>query len=128
VHDPLLAGISAILFDMDGVIVDSMPHHARAWRTVLGKHGLTLQDEDIFRREGMTGSSSVIDIFREKGINPPDNDELTNLQNLKDKIFEEANIPLSRHPGYYNPAEQLGLQARPCYRVFQAIGLSLNPS
>ncbi len=96
-HDPLLAGISAILFDMDGVIVDSMPHHARAWRTVLGKHGLTLQDEDIFRREGMTGSSSVIDIFREKGINPPDSDELANLQNSKDKIFEEAQISL--YPG-----------------------------
>ena len=32
--------LEAIIFDLDGVIVDSMPMHTAAWRRYLGQHGL----------------------------------------------------------------------------------------
>ena len=31
----------AYFFDMDGVLFDSMPHHAIAWEEVMKKHGLS---------------------------------------------------------------------------------------
>jgi len=38
----------AVLWDMDGVIVDSGPVHRRAWRVFLARRGLTVTDE-IYR-------------------------------------------------------------------------------
>jgi len=82
----------ALLFDMDGVIVDSMENHARAWIEVLSQEGLALDKEDIFKREGMAGLDSVIDIFREKRVEPPSPDRLRRLQEKKHEIFERHRV------------------------------------
>ena len=34
--------LKAVLFDMDGVLFDSMPYHADAWAQVMKRHGLDL--------------------------------------------------------------------------------------
>ena len=62
-----LKDINSILFDMDGVIVDSMPFHAEAWQSVLEDCGLSVSREEIYMREGMTGLESIKDIFRSHG-------------------------------------------------------------
>jgi len=42
---PLL-GIAAVIFDMDGVLVDSEPLHLRATRAALGAHGASYTERD----------------------------------------------------------------------------------
>jgi len=42
----------AVLFDMDGVLVDSMPYHFISWFEVLRKRGIRIMPIDIFEREG----------------------------------------------------------------------------
>lgn len=42
--------MDAILFDFDGVIVDSEPIHLAAFQQVLGQQGLTLSREDYYSR------------------------------------------------------------------------------
>jgi beta-phosphoglucomutase len=42
----------ALLFDMDGVIVDSMPYHFFAWYEALKKYGITVSTQDIYEHEG----------------------------------------------------------------------------
>ena len=59
--------ISALIFDMDGVITDTMPYHLRAWKSVLGSSGISVSHEDIYKREGQKGIDSVREIFKEKG-------------------------------------------------------------
>jgi len=76
------------LFDMDGVVVDSMEQHARTWIEVLAGYGVSLGREDIFRREGMSGLSSIRDIFREKGLDVPSDRDLLALQEKKLALFE----------------------------------------
>jgi beta-phosphoglucomutase-like phosphatase (HAD superfamily) len=34
--------LKAVLFDMDGVLFNSMPYHSEAWHKVMKSHGLTL--------------------------------------------------------------------------------------
>ena len=80
--------IRAVLFDMDGVITDSMGLHEYAWRNAFKEIGLILDSHDIFRREGMSGIASVRDIFLEKGIEPPDDIQLENLINRKHFHFK----------------------------------------
>ena len=39
--------IKAVLFDMDGVLFNSMPYHSEAWHNVMKSHGLTLSREPL---------------------------------------------------------------------------------
>ena len=40
--------LRAVLFDMDGVLFDSMPYHADAWAEVMNRHGLHFTREEAF--------------------------------------------------------------------------------
>ncbi len=59
--------VSAVIFDMDGVITDTMTYHMRAWKSVLANHGLKVTKNDIYKREGQRGLDSVGELFKEHG-------------------------------------------------------------
>lgn len=59
--------IHAIIFDMDGVITNTMPDHYRSWRTVLEKMGLRVSHYDVYSREGQPGINSVHELFTQYG-------------------------------------------------------------
>ncbi len=43
---------SAVLFDLDGVLLDSMPYHVQAWQTVFSRYGVQIEPHEIYAREG----------------------------------------------------------------------------
>lgn len=47
------------MFDMDGVLFDSMPRHAKAWRQTMLDEGLDFPESRIYENEGRTGKSSI---------------------------------------------------------------------
>ena len=49
----------AYFFDMDGVLFNSMPHHAIAWEEVMKRHGLPFTAYDCYLNEGRTGESVI---------------------------------------------------------------------
>ena len=49
----------AVLFDMDGVLFDSMPFHARSWAQVCSEHGLEMSPEEAYLHEGRTGEDTI---------------------------------------------------------------------
>jgi len=49
----------AVLFDMDGVLYNSMPNHARAWVRSMQESGLTMSEADAYRFEGMRGVETI---------------------------------------------------------------------
>ena len=54
----------AVLFDMDGVLYDSMKFHARAWFEIANKHALLSTPEDFYMFEGRTGESTVNELYQ----------------------------------------------------------------
>jgi len=44
--------LKAIIFDMDGVLVDSMSYHAQAVQNIFDQIGVKMDKQDIFEREG----------------------------------------------------------------------------
>ena len=44
--------LKALIFDMDGVLVDSMPFHAAAWKKAFFDMGMEIQERDIYAIEG----------------------------------------------------------------------------
>ncbi|MFA6701229.1 MAG: HAD hydrolase-like protein [Dysgonamonadaceae bacterium] len=61
--------LKAILFDMDGVLYDSMSAHAKSWQQVFEEEGFTTTTpEEFYLHEGRTGKSTINIMFeREKG-------------------------------------------------------------
>ena len=57
--------IKSVIFDMDGVITNTMPDHYRSWKTALKEEGIHVTYEDIYKREGQPGISSVREISME---------------------------------------------------------------
>jgi beta-phosphoglucomutase len=57
--------ILAVIFDMDGVIADTMVYHMRAWRMIFARYGIHVSKNDIYKREGQKGINSVEEIFKE---------------------------------------------------------------
>ena len=51
--------LKAVLFDMDGVLFNSMPYHSEAWHQVMKTHGLDLSREEAYMHEGRTGASTI---------------------------------------------------------------------
>lgn len=51
--------LKAVLFDMDGVLFDSMGNHAEAWVRAAEQHGLTMTREMVYENEGRTGDGTI---------------------------------------------------------------------
>lgn len=51
--------LKAVLFDMDGVLFDSMPNHAYAWSHAMTEYGLQMTREEVYMNEGRTGNGTI---------------------------------------------------------------------
>ena len=49
----------AVLFDMDGVLYDSMPHHAIAWQRSMAVFGIQMTIDDAYATEGARGVDTI---------------------------------------------------------------------
>ena len=56
--------VEALIFDMDGTMIDSVPWHARSWVEFVARHGLKLDVSDILARTtGRTGTECMRELF-----------------------------------------------------------------
>lgn len=51
--------LKAVLFDMDGVLFDSMPNHAYSWSHSMTQFGLHMNPEEAYMHEGRTGAGTI---------------------------------------------------------------------
>src|SRR5882672_8122002 len=61
------ANTPAVLFDLDGTLIDSVYQHVVAWREALEEAGIELAVWRIHRQIGMSGGLFVNALFREIG-------------------------------------------------------------
>lgn len=64
--------IKAVLFDLDGTLVDSMPAHEYAWTTVLGELGIRLGKLYIQLHEGEKAEDTIRRLLAQHGLNYSD--------------------------------------------------------
>jgi beta-phosphoglucomutase-like phosphatase (HAD superfamily) len=56
--------IEALIFDMDGTMIDSMGHHRLSWIEFARRHALGIDVDDLMRRTtGRTGAECMADLF-----------------------------------------------------------------
>lgn len=81
----------AALFDMDGVITDTMPLHFESWKRAFERYYVTvykMDEMDVYLREGMTTAMMGREIARAKGKELSE-DELQKIVEEKTRIFNE---------------------------------------
>jgi len=77
-----------IFFDLDGVILDSMKYHAKAWIEAFSQMGLSFSEEEIYLHEGAIELDTARTLFTSRGINPT-KEFFDSAFKLQKKIFLE---------------------------------------
>ena len=75
----------AVLWDLDGVLVDSAPYHFQAWRELLASQGRELSEADFRRTFGLRNDTILHDLL---GDLPPA--EVERLAARKEALFRQA--------------------------------------
>ena len=78
----------SILFDMDGVITNTMPDHFKAWQIALKKIGVKVNHLDIYSREGQRGLNSIQELLQSKRQQFTDQ-QLLDILAEKEHIFQK---------------------------------------
>ena len=79
--------ITTVLFDMDGVLFDSMPHHARAWSQVMQEEGYDFSPLEVYLNEGRTGSDTITTTSLAQRGTVPTKDEIDRICKAKCDLF-----------------------------------------
>ena len=78
---------SSILFDMDGVLYDSMPNHSKAWSQAMEQFGMHMTPHDVYLNEGATGHDTVVRIsLRDRGYEASEQ-EINDIYGYKASLF-----------------------------------------
>ncbi|MDD5432870.1 MAG: HAD family phosphatase [Candidatus Omnitrophica bacterium] len=62
--------VKAVIFDMDGVIVDSMPYHFLAWYEALRPLGVRVSCFDVYSKEGERWEKTLRSLLNQASITP----------------------------------------------------------
>ena len=64
-HSAQASAVEALIFDMDGTMIDSMPSHTVSWQAFAVRHGQTIDIADLMRRTtGRTGVECMRELFQ----------------------------------------------------------------
>ena len=77
----------AVLFDMDGVLYDSMPNHATSWMAAVKKYGLSMTREEVYMNEGRTGAGTIHALAQRTWGRDATEEEIQNIYKTKSDIF-----------------------------------------
>lgn len=83
-------GLKAVLFDMDGVLFDSMPNHAASWSRVCTEFGLHLSPEEVYMHEGRTGASTINMLTRRYWNRDATPEEIEHIYEEKCRLFNQC--------------------------------------
>ena len=99
----------AVLFDMDGVIYDSMPNHSTSWHDSMAAFGLDMPYEGAYEYEGMRGVETIKTLARAQWNRELTDDEASTMYAHKAEVFANQCklTPAQIMPGIKTLMEQI---------------------
>lgn len=79
----------AVLFDMDGVLFDSMPGHAQCWEQTFQHFGLKATAYDAYLNEGRTAESTINQFALADWGHAASDEEVEQLYAYKTQLFNQ---------------------------------------
>ena len=90
--------LKAVLFDMDGVLFNSMPNHTSSWHKVMERMGFGLSEQEAYMHEGRTGADTINIISRRERGHDATDEEIKAIYAAKSEEFNKC-PPAERMPG-----------------------------
>ena len=84
--------IKAFLFDMDGVLFDSMKNHAESWTRAVQEYGLFMTREEVYMNEGRTGNGTINALMLRTFGREATEEECLQIYKTKSEIFNTCPI------------------------------------
>lgn len=81
--------VPALLFDLDGTLVDSVYAHVQAWHEAFNRVNIEIPSWKIHRRIGMSGQLFVPRLLREMGYNTTPS-KIARLEKLRKPVFQRS--------------------------------------
>ncbi len=80
----------AVLFDMDGVLFDSMPNHARSWHQAMAHFDIDMPESEAYEYEGMRGVETIKLKAREQWHREITDEEASQMYEVKSAFFNQC--------------------------------------
>jgi HAD superfamily hydrolase (TIGR01509 family) len=106
-------GVKAVLFDMDGILYDSMPEHVQAWHETMSAIGIPTPKEEYYPHEGRTGRATIQIFFNKYFGREATDEEVISLYAQKTQRFVELSTQVRLMPGALEVLQivkEMGLQ------------------
>lgn len=97
----------AIVFDLDGTLVDTVPARIAAWAAALAEASIPVTADDLRPMIGMDGRRLALEAARRAG-RPLDDDEAEELDRRSGELFDERNRSPRALPGAHSLLTALG--------------------
>lgn len=78
--------ITALIFDCDGTLADTMPIHYVAWNAMLSRHGIPFSEKRFYELGGVPTYKIIQILSKDHGVQVPDIDAMVHE---KEQIFLE---------------------------------------
>lgn len=80
----------AVIFDMDGVIYNSMPNHAKSWHKAMKSIGIEMPPDDAYTYEGMRGVETIQLLFKKQRNEDISTEKASEYYKIKSDEFNKC--------------------------------------
>lgn len=120
-----MSKIRGIIFDLDGVLVDTAKYHILAWKRLALEYGKVLRDEDSEPLKGVTRKRALDLLLEQTGISMSEVEKIRALEK-KNSWYLDYIIDIDKDDVFDGVEEFLGLVKRLGYKT--AIGSTSDNS
>ena len=124
----------AIIFDMDGTLIDNMDIHLDIWVDFLAERGVEISQDEFHRRTSGQRNPEIMRQFIDPNLS---DDDIAELQEMKESLYREQHAdhlePMPGSIAFFQAAQAAGLKlavATSAYRPnvnFTLDGLQIRP-
>lgn len=90
-HNYSAFDLKAVIFDMDGVLYDSMPAHDLSWREAMDEFGLKYLPNEFYFQEGRLGHATINAVFQRNLNRDSTPEEKESVYARKSELFSQYN-------------------------------------
>lgn len=83
--------LKAVLFDMDGVLYDSMKWHAKSWKETMDEFDIPSSPDEFYLYEGMVGRHTINYLMNREKKRDATEEEIKEIYKRKTELFTKYN-------------------------------------
>jgi beta-phosphoglucomutase len=97
--------IRGVLFDLDGVIVDTLHYHYLAWNHMFEKRGGTVSEHTVLLHEGRNSREILPILMQEAGISIPEDQQAAFIE--EKRAYYRSIVHVEQYPGAFEVIDAL---------------------